>query len=204
MADDARSLPNTALLETSFLYGANATFVEEMAARYARDPNSVDASWRAFFDQVRDDPQAAERAVKGPSWYRPELAQPQTTETTALLDGNWAGLAAKLHPNRRVQWARFRIQQNDLLLSRCELKLAVRLLAIDHRNLVAIWNDDFQLALGALRPGLHRQPDGVPKAGLERAPRSNRSLGDREIGLSSSGRRITLRQQANRDDGRES
>ena len=37
MADDARSLPNTAMLETSFLYGANATFVEEMAARYARD-----------------------------------------------------------------------------------------------------------------------------------------------------------------------
>ena len=28
MADDARSLPNTALLETSFLYGANATFVD--------------------------------------------------------------------------------------------------------------------------------------------------------------------------------
>jgi 2-oxoglutarate dehydrogenase E1 component len=96
MADDARSLSNTALLETSFLYGANATFVEEMAARYARDPNSVDASWRNFFDQVRDDPGAAAAAVRGPSWYRPEIAQPQTTETTALLDGNWAGLAAKL------------------------------------------------------------------------------------------------------------
>jgi 2-oxoglutarate dehydrogenase E1 component len=96
MADDARSLPNTALLETSFLYGANATFVEEMAARYAADPNSVDPSWRAFFDQVRDDPSAVRRAVRGPSWYRAELAQPQTTETTRLLDGNWAGLAAKL------------------------------------------------------------------------------------------------------------
>src|SRR5690606_31982242 len=95
MADDARSLPNTALLETSFLYGANATFVEEMAARYAADPNSVDPSWRAFFEQVRDDPNAVRRAVRGPSWYRPELAQPQTTETTRLLDGNWAGLAAR-------------------------------------------------------------------------------------------------------------
>ncbi|MBC7770076.1 MAG: 2-oxoglutarate dehydrogenase E1 component [Phycisphaerales bacterium] len=96
MADDARSLPNTAFLETSFLYGANATFVEEMAARYAEDPGSVDPSWRAFFDQVRDDPDAARRAVRGPSWYRPEIAQPQTTETTKLLDGNWAGLADKL------------------------------------------------------------------------------------------------------------
>jgi len=96
MADDARSLPNTAMLETSFLYGANATFVEEMAARYAADPNSVDPSWRAFFDQVRDDPDAVRAAVHGPSWYRPELAQPQTTETTRLMDGNWGGLAERL------------------------------------------------------------------------------------------------------------
>src|SRR5690606_15663155 len=42
------------------------------------------------------DPNAVRRAVRGPSWYRPELAQPQTTETTRLLDGNWAGLAARL------------------------------------------------------------------------------------------------------------
>ena len=96
MADDARSLSNTAMLETSFLYGANATFVEEMAARYAADPNSVDSSWRAFFDAVRDDPDAVRAAVKGPSWYRPEIARPQTTETTALLDGNWGALATKL------------------------------------------------------------------------------------------------------------
>src|SRR5262245_52791573 len=96
MADDARSLPNTALLETSFLYGANAAFVEEMYARYVEDPDSVDASWRAFFDAVRDDPEAVKRAVTGPSWYRPEIARPQTTETTALLDGNWGALATKL------------------------------------------------------------------------------------------------------------
>ncbi len=96
MADDARSLSNTALLETSFLYGANATFVEEMAARYAEDPNSVDPSWRAFFAQLRDDPEAAKQAVVGPSWYRAELAQPKTTELTRLLDGDWAGLQTKV------------------------------------------------------------------------------------------------------------
>ncbi len=96
MADDARSLPNTAMLETSFLYGANATFVEEMAAKFQNDPNSVDPSWRAFFEQLHDDPAAVRKAVRGPSWYRAEIAQPQTTETTRLMDGGWAGLAAKL------------------------------------------------------------------------------------------------------------
>ena len=96
MADDARSLPNTALLETSFLYGANATFVEEMHEKFLTDPNSVDPSWRAFFQQLRDDPDAVRAAVQGPSWYRADLAQPKTTETTRLLDGNWAGLQDNL------------------------------------------------------------------------------------------------------------
>jgi 2-oxoglutarate dehydrogenase E1 component len=96
MADDARSLPNTAMLETSFLDAANATFVERMYEKYLNDPNAVDASWRAFFGQLRDDPQAIRKAVSGPAWYRPELAQPRTTETTALLDGNWDALEKKI------------------------------------------------------------------------------------------------------------
>ena len=45
----ARQDPNAALAATSFLYGANAPFIEELQSRYARDPASVDAEWRAFF-----------------------------------------------------------------------------------------------------------------------------------------------------------
>ncbi|MFZ2031957.1 MAG: 2-oxoglutarate dehydrogenase E1 component [Vitreimonas sp.] len=103
MADDARSLPNTALLETSFLYGANATFVEEMHEKFLNDPNSVDSSWRAFFQQLRDDPSAVRAAVAGPSWYRPELAQPKTTELTALLDGNWGALTERFEGKARAR-----------------------------------------------------------------------------------------------------
>ncbi|MES1157007.1 MAG: 2-oxoglutarate dehydrogenase E1 component, partial [Alphaproteobacteria bacterium] len=82
--------------ETSFLYGANAVFVEEMHARYLDDPNSVDPSWRAFFQSLPDDAATVHRAVEGPSWYRPDLAQPKSSESTALLDGNWAALTDKL------------------------------------------------------------------------------------------------------------
>ncbi len=103
MADDARSLPNTALLETSFLYGANATFVEEMHEKFLNDPNSVDSSWRAFFQQLRDDPSAVRSAVQGPSWYRPDLAQPKTTELTALLDGNWGALSDRFENKARAR-----------------------------------------------------------------------------------------------------
>jgi 2-oxoglutarate dehydrogenase E1 component len=40
---------NTELSDTSFLYGANAAFIEDLYDRYADDPNSVDESWRNLF-----------------------------------------------------------------------------------------------------------------------------------------------------------
>jgi len=103
MADDARSLPNSALLETSFLYGANAKFVEEMHEKFLNDPNAVDLSWRAFFQQLHDDPSSVRASVAGPSWYRSALAQPKTTEMTALLDGNWAGLNDRFEAKARAR-----------------------------------------------------------------------------------------------------
>ena len=96
MADDGRSVPNAALLETSFLYGANALFVEEMQARYAKDPASVDPSWRAFFAGLGEGADAAAKAVAGPSWKDPRAGQAATNEITALLDGNWGALETRL------------------------------------------------------------------------------------------------------------
>jgi 2-oxoglutarate dehydrogenase E1 component len=40
------------LEQTSFLYGGNSAFIEELYARYLADPASVDASWRAYFDEL--------------------------------------------------------------------------------------------------------------------------------------------------------
>ena len=48
---------NRALLQTSFLDGANAAYVEALQAKYEADPNSVEAGWRDFFDALGDDPQ---------------------------------------------------------------------------------------------------------------------------------------------------
>ena len=57
-----------AFAATSFLYGANAPYIEELHARYAADPASVDAEWRDFFEGLKDAPdaviaEAARRAV---------------------------------------------------------------------------------------------------------------------------------------------
>ncbi len=40
------------LEQTSFLYGGNGSFIEHLFARYLEDPQSVDASWRGYFDQL--------------------------------------------------------------------------------------------------------------------------------------------------------
>lgn len=36
----------------SYLYGANAPYIEELYESYLKDPSSVDAYWKAYFDQV--------------------------------------------------------------------------------------------------------------------------------------------------------
>jgi 2-oxoglutarate dehydrogenase E1 component len=56
------------LEQTSFLYGANATFIAELHARYLADPNSVDASWRGFFADLADQTPAILKELAGPDW----------------------------------------------------------------------------------------------------------------------------------------
>src|SRR5262249_48354356 len=53
MADDSGRI-NQVLAETSFLYGGNADFVEDLYARWAQNPESVEPSWRSFFSTLRD------------------------------------------------------------------------------------------------------------------------------------------------------
>ena len=51
------------LEQTSFLYGGNGAFLEELYARYLADPQQVDPSWRAYFDELGpDNRQLFERA----------------------------------------------------------------------------------------------------------------------------------------------
>ncbi|MGA1276352.1 MAG: 2-oxoglutarate dehydrogenase E1 subunit family protein, partial [Gemmobacter sp.] len=62
--------PNAQFHASSFLQGANADYVDALAARHAEDPGSVDAQWAEFFRALGDDPRDARRAAEGPSWAR--------------------------------------------------------------------------------------------------------------------------------------
>src|SRR5580700_9898975 len=94
MADDAGRL-NEVLAETSFLYGGNAGFVEDLHARWAQNPNSVEPSWRAFFESIRDKAGEVVEAAAQPSWTPEPIAEPRPDWLSAI-DGMWPALDAKL------------------------------------------------------------------------------------------------------------
>ncbi len=101
MADDASSLigqrsqANSALLDTLFLYGGNATYLEQMQAAYVRDPRSVPESWRSFFEEVGDPGDAARDNAEGASWRRRDWPR-ASEEDIAVFDGNWPSVEPKI------------------------------------------------------------------------------------------------------------
>jgi 2-oxoglutarate dehydrogenase E1 component len=87
----AREASNQGFLNSSFLDGGNAAYIEDLYARYEKNPSSVDESWRAFFEQMKgDDRTAIEKSAKGPSWKKPGWPLIANGELVAALDGNWA------------------------------------------------------------------------------------------------------------------
>jgi 2-oxoglutarate dehydrogenase E1 component len=79
----------TAFEQTSFLYGGNAHFIEQLYAKFLENPASVGPNWRQFFAGLADDAEAAKKQVKGPSWQRPDWPIVGNGELVSALDGNW-------------------------------------------------------------------------------------------------------------------
>lgn len=57
----------------SFLNPQNAEFVADLYTRFIENPNSVDPSWVAFFNELNEDGRAVAEALKGASWTPPRL-----------------------------------------------------------------------------------------------------------------------------------
>ena len=86
----SRQDANAAFARTSFLYGGNAAYIDQLQAGFERDPNSVDAEWRDFFAALKDDRSAVDKLAHGPSWANPKWPVRDGGDLVAALDGNWA------------------------------------------------------------------------------------------------------------------
>ena len=80
---------NQGLLQTSFLYGANSAYIEELQAKYEKDPASVEEGWRDFFAALGDDPASVEKTAQGASWKKPNWPLAPKGDLISALDGDW-------------------------------------------------------------------------------------------------------------------
>ena len=86
----SRQDANAAFALSSFLQGTNATYIDEIYARYEKDPSSVDAEWQEFFKSLNDQPADVRKNAQGPSWERANWPLTPKDDLTSALDGNWA------------------------------------------------------------------------------------------------------------------
>ena len=103
----SRQDANAAFALSSFLQGTNATYIDEIYARFERDPASVDTEWQEFFKSLKDSPADVQKNAEGPTWGRNNWPLTPRDELTSALDGNWAEVekhvGAKLAARAQVQ-----------------------------------------------------------------------------------------------------
>ncbi|MDP2778795.1 2-oxoglutarate dehydrogenase E1 component [Devosia sp.] len=90
-----RQEKNDTFLLTSFLYGGNADYIEQLYARYKSDPSSVDETWQSFFSKLDDGEGVAQQNADGPSWTRKDWPLAADGDLVSALDGNWGDIAIK-------------------------------------------------------------------------------------------------------------
>jgi 2-oxoglutarate dehydrogenase E1 component len=118
----AREASNQGFLNSSFLDGGNAAYIEDLYARYQQNPSSVDESWRTFFEQMKgDDRGAIEKSAKGPSWKKPGWPLIANGELVAALDGNWA--ATEIAVGNKIKG---KAQARGVELSEADVQQATR------------------------------------------------------------------------------
>ena len=86
----ARQEANEAFANTSFLYGGNAGYIEELYAQYRENPASISPDWKDFFDGLGDDAGDVIKNAQGASWKSANWPIASNGELVSAFDGHWA------------------------------------------------------------------------------------------------------------------
>jgi 2-oxoglutarate dehydrogenase E1 component len=111
--------PTEQFRASSFLQGHNAEYLEQLQARHAADPASVDAGWAEFFRQLGDSDADARAEAAGPSWARADWPPAPSDELTAALDGQWA------EPAKQGEKLRAKAAETGVAISGDQVRRAV-------------------------------------------------------------------------------
>jgi 2-oxoglutarate dehydrogenase E1 component len=107
---------NDIFAQTSFLYGGNAHYIEELYAQYQDNPSSLPAEWQAFFGEMSDKPDDVRKNAKGASWERDNWPLTPNGELTSALDGNWSEVEAHMGAKLKEKAAAGAPVSNDAIL----------------------------------------------------------------------------------------
>lgn len=115
--------PTAAFNASSFMDGANADYIDQLQARYAADPASVDAGWAEFFRAMGDSETDARRQAAGPSWARADWPPAPTDDLTAALTGEWP--AAKVDAKAAAKKITEKAAEQGVAISQDQIQRAV-------------------------------------------------------------------------------
>ncbi len=93
----SRQALNKSFLQTSFLDGANAAYIEQMQEQYVRNPGSVPDQWRHFFESLQEGVGQPETEPSNPSWAVPLSRLQSNGELISALTGDYEQMHSELH-----------------------------------------------------------------------------------------------------------
>ena len=146
---------NDVFARTSFLQGANATYLAELYAQYQENPSSLDPEWREFFASLDDDAHSVRAEARGPSW--------------APTDGRAVPLPAL--PSRAIS------KQQAIATARDSLGLRMLIRAYRTRGHLAAKLDPLELVARREHPELKPKTYGFTKSDYDRAISIGGALG---------------------------
>ncbi|MCB1386104.1 MAG: 2-oxoglutarate dehydrogenase E1 component [Nitratireductor sp.] len=92
----SRQDTNQQFSNTSFLYGGNASYIEELYARYQENPGALSADWQDYFAALADNRDDVVKNARGASWQRANWPIAANGEMVSALDGDWASVEAHM------------------------------------------------------------------------------------------------------------
>jgi 2-oxoglutarate dehydrogenase E1 component len=117
----SRQDANAAFARSSFLWGGNAGYIEDLYARHQADPTGVDAQWQEFFQSLKDERSDVVRSARGPSWRRPDWPPLAGGDLVSSLDGDWQEVAGVVEDRVKA-----RAQAKGVELSAAQVQQATR------------------------------------------------------------------------------
>ncbi len=114
-----------AAFNATALDGANADYIDQLAARHAADPGSVDAAWADFFKSLGDSELDAKRQATGPSWARTDWPPAPADDLTAALTGEWAAPPAAKEARAAGEKITAKAESSGVALTDAQIQRAV-------------------------------------------------------------------------------